>query len=890
MAFVCQETGANGNVGADGPLLGAVTKPNIPTARGRFWVLAAVLAATTFGSWSVFNPKIEAPDVVGRVHGAAYQPYRGDQSPTGAQPTVDEIDADLELLAQHMRAVRTYSSTGNLAEIPQLASKHGLKVLQGIWVDGDKDKSRSEIESGVPVARGANVTGILVGNEALLRGDLTVPQLVPYLQEVRRKTKKPVSTAEPWSVWMEHPELAKHTDFIALHILPYWEETTSAQAFDYTLEKIALVQKAFPKKRIVIAEVGWPSDGRARWNLTPGVATEGQFLRRVFDAAAKMGIETFAMEAFDGPWKYTIEGSVGPYWGMFDANRVLKFPLSGPIQDRPHWPWLAAFAAIGGCLVLAWLARRSPHRGWGTALQASASFAAASFVVWLLDVTVARYFTLPGAVAWGLLMALLLVLVMVLAADITEMSSVFDRKPRRRAGDPAAKGPVSIHLPIHAEPPAVVIETLRSLAALDWCDYEVIVVDNNTSDPALWQPVEHECRRLNEGINQTRFRFIHVEGLKGFKAGALNLALRETRPDAVAIGILDADYIVEPDWIARAMAQFDDPKIGFVQAPQDHRDIETTPFKKMIGWEYAGFFHIGMVQRDLDDAIIQHGTMALIRRTALEAVGGWGEWCITEDAELGLRVHGAGWSSAYIRDTLGRGLLPDDWAAYAKQRHRWAYGGMQVLRRQWRRFLPGSGLTPAQRLRYAAGWLPWMGDAIGFSFAFLSAVWTSASLLFPEFIELPDPILVLPALTAFLARVSLSFAAHRIRVPCGLGDSLRAAVAGVALAPTIGLAVLHGLLVPGAPFRRTPKAVGRSPFLPALRSVWLEVLLAGALLAAAATTLWFQPSAPAMALWVVALLLQSVPPFLAVGLALMAALPPRRTASAPAAQPSLRPA
>src|SRR5262249_10883104 len=211
-------------------------------------------------------------------------------------------------------------------------------------------------------------------------------------------------------------------------------------------------------------------------------------------------------------------------------------------------------------------------------------------------------------------------------------------------------------------------------------------------------PVEQDCARLNASLGRDVFRFIHVEGLRGFKAGALNLALRHTRPDAVAIGVIDADYIVDPSWLRRAMVHFDDPAVGFVQAPQDHRDMADSAFKRVIGWEYAGFFNVGMVQRDLDDAIIQHGTMALIRRAALDQVGGWAEWCITEDADLGLRLHAAGWTSAYIRDSLGWGLLPDDWSAYARQRHRWAYGGMRILARGWRLFLPGSSLKPRQRL------------------------------------------------------------------------------------------------------------------------------------------------------------------------------------------------
>ena len=377
------------------------------------------------------------------------------------------------------------------------------------------------------------------------------------------------------------------------------------------------------------------------------------------------------------------------------------------------------------------------------------------------------------------------------------------------------------------------------------------------------------------------------------KACAATRRVRSTSPcgtrarTLLLSAIIDADYIVDPQWLRRAMPYFDDPAVGFVQAPQDHRDMSATPFKSVIGWEYAGFFHVGMVQRDLDDAIIQHGTMALIRRAALGRVGGWAEWCITEDAELGLRLHAGGWRSVYIREALGWGLLPDDWAAYAGQRHRWAYGGIRILRRAWRHFLPGSSLTPRQRFCYFAGWVPWIGDAIGVVFSALSVLWTGLNALFPDYIELPDPILFVPAIAAFAVRIMLSFATHRLRVPCRLADSLRAALAGVALAPTIGVAVLHGLLVPTAPFRRTPKAAGAARIWPALRSVRLETALVAGLVASAAWVLAMYYGEPGAVLWGCALLIQAVPPLAAIALSLTACRPhdPAVTVPVAAAKP-----
>jgi hypothetical protein len=195
---------------------------------------------------------------------------------------------------------------------------------------------------------------------------------------------------------------------------------------------------------------------------------------------------------------------------------------------------------------------------------------------------------------------------------------------------------------------------------------------------------------------------------------------------------------------------------------------------------------------------------------------------------------------------------------------------MRILARGWRLFLPGSSLTPRQRVCYFAGWLPWLGDAIGAIFSVLSIMWSALNAVFPDYIELPDPVLFLPAIGAFAVRIALSFTTHRLRVPCSLADSLRAALAGVALAPTIGVAVLHGLVTPGAPFRRTPKAAGHAGIGQALSAVWLEGLLVLGLTAGAARAFAVHNGEPGGVLWGIALLVQAVPPLMAIALALVA--------------------
>jgi len=249
----------------------------------------------------------------------------------------------------------------------------------------------------------------------------------------------------------------------------------------------------------------------------------------------------------------------------------------------------------------------------------------------------------------------------------------------------------------------VVIATLDRLAALDYPNFEVLVVDNNTLDPELWQPVRSHCSALGD-----RFRFLHVEGLTGAKAGALNWALPHTDPAAELIAVVDADYQVEPEWLRCTVGYFDDnPLMGFVQCPHAYRDYEHSRFGRWANWEYSVFFQAGMVSLNEHNAGLTVGTMSVIRRQALEEVGGWAEWCLTEDSELAVRIHAAGYDSVYLTARYGRGLIPETFRAYRRQRFRWTYGPVQEFRRHWRLFLPlrlggtPSRLTRAQKLHHA---------------------------------------------------------------------------------------------------------------------------------------------------------------------------------------------
>jgi cellulose synthase/poly-beta-1,6-N-acetylglucosamine synthase-like glycosyltransferase len=298
---------------------------------------------------------------------------------------------------------------------------------------------------------------------------------------------------------------------------------------------------------------------------------------------------------------------------------------------------------------------------------------------------------------------------------------------------------VSLHLPAYDEPPEVVEGTLRTLAALDYPAFEVLVIDNNTPDEKTWRPIEKLCRELGP-----RFRFIHLANWPGYKSGALNFALTQTSPSAELIGVIDADYQVDPRFLRELVPAFTDPQLAFIQAPQDYRDFAPGSFSEAMYYSYEYFFEVPMPVRNERNAIIFSGTMGLIRKSVLQEIGGWSEWCVTEDAEASLRVLKRGYKSLYFHRSLGRGLMPCTFAGLKRQRFRWCFGNIQILRKHWESLMPwahwvdpDNRLTQAQRYFYLAGTVQWFSDAFNFAYVCFLVAGGTIKLFSSHFTILP---------------------------------------------------------------------------------------------------------------------------------------------------------
>ena len=258
------------------------------------------------------------------------------------------------VLASHTTRIRTYSSS-ELAALPALAEEQQLYITAGVWLDAREDNNQKEINALEQAVRtNSSIERVIVGNEQILHGAFTPAELILKIREVKRRARKPVSTAEPWHVWLRYPELAANVDFITVHLLPYWEGLPVNEALDYSFDRLRQIEEKFPNKKIVIGEVGWPSQGDRRMGSYASPAHQAQFIREFLVRAQARNLDYFLMEAIDQPWKIDNEGRAGPYWGIMDADREPKFNLQGPIEKDSAWRTKAALSSTIGMLALFW--------------------------------------------------------------------------------------------------------------------------------------------------------------------------------------------------------------------------------------------------------------------------------------------------------------------------------------------------------------------------------------------------------------------------------------------------------------------------------------------------------------------------------------------------------
>jgi len=330
----------------------------------------ALAVAAVIAAWAALGAPVAMPHAPlapgDKLDCVSYAPFRDSQSPLDGPMTVSrqQIDDDLARLAPLTRCVRTYSIDFGLDQIAGAAKQHGLKVIQGLWLSSNPDKNRVQIETTVALANQYPdvIEAVVVGNEVLLRGEMSGNDLAATIRAVKARVPVPVTYADVWEFWLRFPQLYDAVDFVTIHILPYWEDfpIPAATAAAHVEAIRARVAAVYPGKEILIGEVGWPSAGRMREGALPSPANEARVIQDVLALAKRQGFRVNVIEAFDQPWKRRLEGTVGGHWGLIDnATRAPKFAWGAAVSNHPRWMLQAAFGVVFVAVVFgaAWLAR-----------------------------------------------------------------------------------------------------------------------------------------------------------------------------------------------------------------------------------------------------------------------------------------------------------------------------------------------------------------------------------------------------------------------------------------------------------------------------------------------------------------------------------------------------
>jgi exo-beta-1,3-glucanase (GH17 family) len=315
--------------------------------------LFAMAAAAIVTAWAWLGATVQMPPSPlasgEKLYCVSYTPFRGTQSPLGPDIPVDprQIDEDLAQLKHITDCVRTYSVDFGLDRIAEIAKRHGMKVLQGLWLSNRPELSRKQVATAIALANRFPdvIAAVIVGNEVLLRGEMAAPDLVRTIREVKAQVPVPVTYADVWEFWLRHRDVATAVDFVTIHILPYWEDfpIPARNAAAHVDAIRAQMVAAFPGKDVFVGEFGWPSAGRMREGALPSPVSQARTMHEVLDHAKRENYRVNLIEAYDQPWKRQLEGTVGGHWGLFDAyQRRAKFAWGGLVSNHPYWRWQAA--------------------------------------------------------------------------------------------------------------------------------------------------------------------------------------------------------------------------------------------------------------------------------------------------------------------------------------------------------------------------------------------------------------------------------------------------------------------------------------------------------------------------------------------------------------------
>jgi exo-beta-1,3-glucanase (GH17 family) len=273
-------------------------------------------AALTAEYWSVLRAG---------VHGLCFSPYLEGQRP-GSIVTEAQIRARLEIIRPYTSWVRTFSCTDGHEHTPRIAHELGLKTLVGAWLGTDRAINEREIAGAIAVGRGGHADLLAVGNEVLLREDLSEDELLGYLQRVKEAVPGvPVGYVDAYYLFEKHPRVSAACDVLMTNCYPFWEGCPREEAIAYMQSMYRRTQAVAGGKRVIVSETGWPHTGSAFHGAVPSVEGAMRYFIDTCRWGQQDGVEIFYFAAFDEAWKVGAEGDVGAYWGLWDKDGLPKY-------------------------------------------------------------------------------------------------------------------------------------------------------------------------------------------------------------------------------------------------------------------------------------------------------------------------------------------------------------------------------------------------------------------------------------------------------------------------------------------------------------------------------------------------------------------------------------
>ena len=263
----------------------------------------------------------------GKIHGIGFSPYLDGQDPSEkSQITQEQIAQRLEIIQPYTKWVRTFSCSCGNEEVPRIAHEKSLKTMVGVWLDSDEENNEIEINNAIRIAKEGHVDLLAVGNEVLLRKDLTIEQLIEYIRRVKQAVPHvQVGYVDAYYMYVNYPELVDEVDVLFANLYPFWEHCALEISVDYMKKMYALVKEYSNGKRIIISETGWPNKGEQYGWAVPSYQNAMRYFINAQQWASQEGIEMFYFSSFDEVWKINHEGEYGAYWGLWNKEGKYKF-------------------------------------------------------------------------------------------------------------------------------------------------------------------------------------------------------------------------------------------------------------------------------------------------------------------------------------------------------------------------------------------------------------------------------------------------------------------------------------------------------------------------------------------------------------------------------------